>query len=192
MIPPWTSVAVITVQGDGWFSRMLTSPNDCFGPSLPTITNLILQPCNSQTLNTIYTTIADKKSSKIRIRMLWHSFSKYDCLSGYLLVNRFHQWSHILKDVTFSTSNEDHKWTDLSLLHQHCKYRFKNWISQETTDIPIKTATNNYFHILYVQYTAIQMFRVVNICKNVFERSEGEKRCKNINNLKYYYHVFGV
>lgn len=125
MIPPWTSVAVITVQGDGWFSRMLTSPNDCFGPSLPTITNLILQPCNSQTLNT---TIADKKSSKIRICMLWHFFSKYDCLSGYLLVNRFHQWSHILKDVTFSTSNEDHKWTDLSLLHQHCKYRFKNWI----------------------------------------------------------------
>lgn len=34
MIPPWTSVAVITVQGEGWFNRMLTSPNDCFGPTV--------------------------------------------------------------------------------------------------------------------------------------------------------------
>lgn len=76
------------------------------------------------------------------------TFSKYDCLSWFLLVNRFDQWSHILH-VTLSTSNEDHKWTDLALLHQHCTYRFKNWISQETT------AT-----FTYVQNTAIQMFRI--------------------------------
>lgn len=150
MIPPWTSVAVITVQGEGWFNRMLTSPNDCFGPTV------VYQPARiwscspaNHTLSLFFTEQKcikhyhlwlTRNISSFIFLYVWHMLCiwKPQGRSEAFLSTVFFNDPESWRMLHSPRPNKGHKWTDLSLLHQHCKYRYKNLLKQETTKFPIK------------------------------------------------------